>query len=108
VVNDIEFLVKILLVDSVLLYEVCNDTVWEQKTQRRRKNGTTYAVSPYGAGQRERERERQMENGNGRVSEKWREKERELGYWTSSNHKISTLLYEGYRGSNLTATRTRE
>ncbi|KYM99253.1 hypothetical protein ALC62_10023, partial [Cyphomyrmex costatus] len=50
VVNDIEFLLKILLVDSVLLYEVCNDTVREQKTQRRRKNGTTYAVSPCGAG----------------------------------------------------------
>jgi len=63
VVNDIEFLVKILLVDSVLLYEVCNDTVREQKTQRRRKNGTTYAVLPGGTGWKEEERERQMENG---------------------------------------------
>lgn len=54
VVNDIEFLAKILLVDSILLYEVCNDTVREQKTQRRRKNSTTYAVLPGGVCERER------------------------------------------------------
>lgn len=69
VVNDIEFLAKILLVDSVLLYEVCNDTVREQKTQRRRKNSTTYAVLPGDVCMRGRKRERkkegekQMENG---------------------------------------------
>lgn len=61
---------------------------------------------------REEERKRGRWKMECRVSEKWREGERgrlerALGYWMSSNHKISTLQYEGYRGSNLTVTRTR-
>lgn len=100
VVNDIEFLAKILLLDSVLLYEVCNDTVRERKAQRRRKNGTTYAVSSGSAKgkarENKREREREMDGmandqEKERNREKWGKLESTLGYWTSSNHKISTL-----------------
>jgi len=69
VVNDIEFPAKILLLDSVLLYEVCNDTVRERKTQRRRKNGTTYAVSSAGAKGRGAGGERQAGEGAGLLDE---------------------------------------